>query len=149
MSRESEPEQPQRTVAELLAEYGNSGDSAPRRRRRRAEDDEEVSGAQAIIDRVNSDSGVMRAIQQDPQTGEPVPPVSSRSHRRLRPVGQQPPGPQAQQPPARQAPPPPAQQAPQRAPQQPPQQQPPQQQPPRQPAPQQQPTAYAQPVQPP
>lgn len=145
MSRESEPEQPQRTVAELLAEYGSSGDSAPRRRRRRAEDDDEVSGAQAIIDRVNSDSGVMRAIQQDPQTGEPIPPVSARSHRRLRPVGQQP-APQAQQPPSRQAPPPQAQQAPQRAPQQPQQ---PQQQPPRQPANPQAPTAYAQPVPPP
>jgi hypothetical protein len=142
MSRESESEQPQRTVAELLAEYGNSGEGAPRRRRRRAEDDEDVSGAQAIIDRVNSDSGIMRAIQQDPQTGEPVAPASARSHRRLRPVGQQP---APQQPPARQAPqqqPPQPQAGQPRGPQQPPQ-----------PPPQQQsgayaPTAYAQPVQP-
>ena len=144
MSRESESEQPQRTVAELLAEYGNSGEGAPRRRRRRAEDDEEVSGPQAIINRVNSDSGIMRAIQQDPQTGEPIAPASARSHRRLRPVGQQPapqqaPQQQPQQPPARQAPP---------------QQPPGQPRGPQQPPPQQQsgayaPTAYAQPVQPP
>ena len=161
MSRESEPEQPQRTVAELLAEYGNSGEGAPRRRRRRAEDDEEVSGAQAIIKRVNSDSGIMPVIRQDPQTGEPIPPISARSHRRLRPVGQQPAPPQQQAPPqpqARQAPP----QQPPRAPegQQPPQRMPDVQQPPRLPEPPQrapqppqqqaqQPTAYAQPVQPP
>jgi hypothetical protein len=146
MSRESEPEQPQRTVAELLAEYGNSGEGAPRRRRRRAEDDEEVSGPQAIINRVNSDSGIMPVIRQDPQTGEPIAPSSARSHRRLRPVGQ-PPAPQQapppQQPPARQAPPP--QQQPQgaapRAPQQPPQ-------PPQQQSGAFAPTAYAQPVQP-
>ena len=138
MSRESESEQPQRTVAELLAEYGNSGEGAPRRRRRRAEDDEEVSGPQAIIDRVTSDSGIMPAIRQDPETGEPIAPVSARSHRRLRPVGQPPAPPQAQQPPARQAPPPQQQQVPPRAPQQ--------QQPP--PGPNA-PTAYAQPVPPP
>ncbi|HEX4222623.1 MAG TPA: hypothetical protein VHZ97_09700 [Pseudonocardiaceae bacterium] len=158
MSRESESEQPQRTVAELLAEYGNSGEGAPRRRRRRAEDDDEVSGAQAIINRVNSDSGIMPAIRQDPQTGEPIPPASGRSHRRLRPVGQQPaPQQQAQQPPARPAPPQQApqqsQQLPQRAPQ-PPQQQQQQQQPPQPPQQSQQPgphapTAYAQPVPPP
>jgi hypothetical protein len=148
MSRESESEQPQRTVAELLAEYGNS-DSAPRRRRRRAEDDDEVSGPQAIIDRVNSDSGIMQAIREDPQTGEPIPPASARSHRRLRPVGQQPaPQSQGQQPPARQAPPqqPPQpaqqQQLPQRTPQ-------PQQQPQQPPNAAHAPTAYAQPVPPP
>lgn len=134
MSRESESEQPQRTVAELLAEYGNSGEGAPRRRRRRAEDDEEVSGPQAIIDRVLSDSGTMQAIREDPRTGEPIPPASGRSHRRLRPVQ----GTPAAQPPERQAPPPQPQQ---RAPQPPPQQQPP--------AGAHAPTAYAQPVPPP
>jgi hypothetical protein len=133
MSRESESEQPQRTVAELLAEYGNSGEGAPRRRRRRAEDDEEVSGPQAIIDRVLSDSGTMQAIREDPRTGEPIPPASARSHRRLRPVQ----GTPAQQPPERQAPPPQPQQ---RAPQPPPQQQP---------TGAHAPTAYAQPVPPP
>ncbi|HEV3361270.1 MAG TPA: hypothetical protein VG247_31010 [Pseudonocardiaceae bacterium] len=133
MSRESESEQPQRTVAELLAEYGNSGEGAPRRRRRRAEDDEEVSGPQAIIDRVLSDSGTMQAIREDPRTGEPIPPASARSHRRLRPVQ----GTPAPLPPERQAPPQPQQ----RAPQPPPQKQPP--------AGAHAPTAYAQPVPPP
>ena len=52
MSHEGGAEQPQRTVAELLAKYGaESGERAPRRRRRRA-DDVSDTGAQAIIERV-------------------------------------------------------------------------------------------------
>ncbi|MHA6801468.1 DNA polymerase III subunit gamma/tau domain-containing protein [Bounagaea algeriensis] len=76
MNRDSGAEQPtQRTVAELLAEYGNSPDSgdggergSSRRRRRRAEDPTETA-PQAIIDRVLSDSGKMRPI--DPNQDEP------------------------------------------------------------------------------
>ncbi|MHA6805996.1 DNA polymerase III subunit gamma/tau domain-containing protein [Salinifilum ghardaiensis] len=76
MNRDSGAEQPtQRTVAELLAEYGNSPDGggggergSSRRRRRRAEDPTETA-PQAIIDRVLSDSGKMRPI--DPEQDEP------------------------------------------------------------------------------
>ncbi len=67
MSRESESEQTQRTVAELLAQYGGgSGEVTPRRRRRRAEETSDTA-PQAIIDRVNSDSGRLRAIRDEPE----------------------------------------------------------------------------------
>ncbi|MGM1062538.1 hypothetical protein [Saccharothrix sp. Mg75] len=73
MSRESESEQTQRTVAELLAQYGGgSGDVQPRRRRRRAEDPTDTA-PQAIIDRVNSDSGRLLPIRDEP---EPQPPTT-------------------------------------------------------------------------
>ena len=76
MSHEGGPEQTQRTVAELLAKYGaESGERAPRRRRRRA-DDMEDTGAQAIIDRVMSESGEMPVIRDD------TPPPERTSHRR-------------------------------------------------------------------
>lgn len=102
MSHEGGPEQPQRTVAELLAKYGaESGERAPRRRRRRA-DDMDDTGAQAIIDRVLSESGEMQAIRDD------MPPPERTSHRRGHSTGQYPrpqqPPPQEQPPPRRQAP---------------------------------------------
>lgn len=75
MSHEGGPEQPQRTVAELLAKYGADSGSQPRRRRRRA-DDVSDTGAQAIIDRVMSESGEMQAIRDD------MPPPERTSHRR-------------------------------------------------------------------
>ncbi|MBP2339539.1 hypothetical protein JOF41_005717 [Saccharothrix coeruleofusca] len=81
MSRESESEQTQRTVAELLAQYGGgSGEVAPRRRRRRAEDVSETA-PQAIIDRVNSDSGRLLPVRDEPPPAEPsgpppAPPVA-------------------------------------------------------------------------
>jgi hypothetical protein len=79
MSRESESEQTQRTVAELLAQYGASaGDAPPRRRRRRAEDPTDTA-PQAIIERINSDSGEMKVI--DPQ----VEPPTTRAGRRAKP----------------------------------------------------------------
>ncbi|MFI0469913.1 hypothetical protein ACH347_38090 [Saccharopolyspora sp. 5N102] len=75
MSRDSGADQPtQRTVAELLAEYGGSSQKSSRRRRRRAEDPSETA-PQAIIERVLSDSGQMRAVPPD---GEPP---QRRSHR--------------------------------------------------------------------
>ncbi|MFE2753131.1 hypothetical protein ACFXGA_14160 [Actinosynnema sp. NPDC059335] len=68
MSRESESEQTQRTVAELLAQYGGgSGEVTPRRRRRRAEEAASDTAPQAIIDRVNSDSGRLRALRDEPE----------------------------------------------------------------------------------
>ncbi|CCH35321.1 hypothetical protein ABZ816_12000 [Actinosynnema sp. NPDC047251] len=74
MSRESESEQTQRTVAELLAQYGaGSGEVAPRRRRRRAEDASDTA-PQAIIDRVNSDSGRLLPIRDEPAAPPPGPP---------------------------------------------------------------------------
>ncbi len=79
MSRESESEQTQRTVAELLAQYGASaGDAPPRRRRRRAEDPTDTA-PQAIIERINSDSGEMKVI--DPS----VEPPATRTGRRAKP----------------------------------------------------------------
>ncbi|MCA1655086.1 MAG: hypothetical protein LC635_01155 [Pseudonocardiaceae bacterium] len=76
MSHEGGPEQTQRTVAELLAKYGaESGERAPRRRRRRA-DDVSDTGAQAIINRVMSESGEMPVIRDD------MPPPERTSHRR-------------------------------------------------------------------
>jgi hypothetical protein len=97
MSRDSGADQPtQRTVAELLAEYGGSAQKGSRRRRRRAEDPTETA-PQAIIDRVLSDSGQMRAVNPD---AEPSPSRSQRS-------GPQHPQPSAPQPPAASAPQPP------------------------------------------
>ncbi|MCC8244307.1 hypothetical protein [Saccharothrix luteola] len=74
MSRESESEQTQRTVAELLAQYGGggSGEVTPRRRRRRAEEASDTA-PQAIIDRVNSDSGRLRAVRDE--AASPAPPA--------------------------------------------------------------------------
>jgi hypothetical protein len=126
MSHEGGPEQPQRTVAELLAKYGaESGERAPRRRRRRA-DDMEDTGAQAIIDRVLSESGEMQAIRDD------MPPPERTSHRRGQSTGQYP-RPQRHQeppPPPRRQPPQPSQQLPRPLPPQPSQQLPRPQQPP-------------------
>ncbi|MFD0199358.1 MULTISPECIES: hypothetical protein [Saccharothrix] len=75
MSRESESEQTQRTVAELLAQYGGgSGEVTPRRRRRRAEESSDTA-PQAIIDRVNSDSGRLRALRDEPEPPAAPPPA--------------------------------------------------------------------------
>ncbi|MBB5893073.1 hypothetical protein ACFFS4_03515 [Kutzneria kofuensis] len=126
MSRESGSERSQRTVAELLAQYGaNSDDGAPRRRRRRADEPSDTS-PQTIIDRVLSDSGNLMAIRDDAeettvgtqppvrQQQPPTPPAATSQQLPKRPV-QQPPqagpqqsppppmppaGPQQQQPPA-------------------------------------------------
>lgn len=96
-------ERPQRTVAELLAEYGGNTDGAPRRRRRRAEDDGD-SAPQTIIERVLSDSGKLLPIRDDQQQPQQQPrrPGGHRSgERRPAPPPNPAPGP-AQQP----APPP-------------------------------------------
>ncbi|USX50509.1 hypothetical protein [Lentzea sp. HUAS12] len=87
MSRESGSDQTQRTVAELLAQYGGSAESAPRRRRRRAADEEDdvqqpETAPQTIIERVLSDSGRLMAIRDDdaPQPGRraaPEPPPAA------------------------------------------------------------------------
>ncbi|GGN18060.1 hypothetical protein GCM10011609_68780 [Lentzea pudingi] len=94
MSRESGSDQTQRTVAELLAQYGGSAESAPRRRRRRAADEEDEvqqpeTAPQTIIERVLSDSGRLMAIRDDdaPQPGRraapepqaPPPPAAERT----------------------------------------------------------------------
>lgn len=85
MSRESGSEHTQRTVAELLAQYGGSSEAAPRRRRRRAaDDDDEVqqpeTAPQTIIERVLSDSGRLMAIRDDEapsgRRAAPEPPVA-------------------------------------------------------------------------
>ncbi len=71
MSRESGSEHTQRTVAELLAQYGGSSEGAPRRRRRRADDEDEGqqqqpdTAPQTIIERVLSDSGRLMAVRDD------------------------------------------------------------------------------------
>ncbi|HEX3647900.1 MAG TPA: hypothetical protein VHV49_05695 [Pseudonocardiaceae bacterium] len=93
MTRDSGSERPQRTVAELLAEYGGATGDAPRRRRRRAEDDGD-SAPQTIIERVLSDSGKLLPIRDDQQAG-PRRPGGHRSGER-RPAA---PPPAHQQPP--------------------------------------------------
>ncbi|WP_157405422.1 hypothetical protein [Actinopolyspora halophila] len=72
MSRDSGSKDPsQRTVAELLAEHGGDAQRGSRRRRRRAEDPSETA-PQAIIERVNSDSGRMLPVE-DTGDEEPEP----------------------------------------------------------------------------
>ncbi|MFD4643056.1 hypothetical protein ACFWN2_37500 [Lentzea sp. NPDC058436] len=132
MSRESGSDQTQRTVAELLAQYGGSAESAPRRRRRRAADEEDdvqqpETAPQTIIERVLSDSGRLMAIRDDdvPQPGrraapEPPPAAAERTAYQPKPPvappkpqpSQQMPLPQAQPPQVRR----PAPQAPKPAP---------------------------------
>src|SRR5690242_9379234 len=75
MSHEGGPESTQqRTVAELLAMYGDeSGERAPRRRRRR--DDPTETAPQTIIERVNSESAKLAPIRDD------QPPPTRTSHR--------------------------------------------------------------------
>ncbi|MFC0439533.1 hypothetical protein [Kutzneria buriramensis] len=141
MSRESGSERSQRTVAELLAQYGaNSEDSAPRRRRRRADEPTDTA-PQAIIDRVLSDSGNLMAIRDDveettvgtqppvrQQPPTPPPPPAASQQLPKRPVQQPPtPGPQQTPPPVPQAGQSPS---PQAGPPQPPTAQPPQAPPP-------------------
>ncbi|WP_077010926.1 hypothetical protein [Saccharothrix sp. ALI-22-I] len=110
MSRESESEQTQRTVAELLAQYGaGSGEVTPRRRRRRAEEASDTA-PQAIIDRVNSDSGQLRAIRDEPEPPPPAAPPLPQRQRSVeaeRTTYQQPvaPPPPPPPPPSRQEPP--------------------------------------------
>jgi hypothetical protein len=98
MSRDSGSERAQRTVAELLAEYGGGNGDAPRRRRRRADDDEN-SAPQTIIERVLSDSGKLLPIRDDQ---EPEPPRGRRGGGEHRPAGPPPNQPRTQPP----APPP-------------------------------------------
>lgn len=124
MSRDSGADQPtQRTVAELLAEYGGSSEKGSRRRRRKPEDPSETA-PQEIINRVLSDSGKMRPVKPDEE-----PPSSRRN-----------PGPANGQPSAAPAGPPPAQQ---------PAAQPPAAQPPAAQAPAAKQPAAKQPAQPP
>lgn len=86
---EEGPERTQRTVAELLAKYGNSSEeSTPRRRRRRADDAEETA-PQAIIERVLSDSGNLPRIP-----AEEAPPPADR---RQAPASRHRPAPNPQQ----------------------------------------------------
>jgi hypothetical protein len=149
MTRDSGSERPQRTVAELLAEYGGAQGDAPRRRRRRAEDDGD-SAPQTIIERVLSDSGKLLPIRDDqppgaPQAAPPGQPRRPGGHRSgdRRPAAAPQPAPQQPQP-SQPLPPPTAYSEPVRRPlpnrpvQQPPQQQHVQQPPaqPQQPAPQ-------------
>ncbi|MFD5827668.1 hypothetical protein [Lentzea sp. NPDC060358] len=109
MSRESGSDQTQRTVAELLAQYGGSAESAPRRRRRRAEDDSEdvqqpETAPQTIIERVLSDSGRLMAIRDDavPPAGRraaPEPPAAPPAVNERTAYQPKPPVPPAAQPP--------------------------------------------------
>jgi hypothetical protein len=97
MTGDSGSERPQRTVAELLAEYGGNTGDAPRRRRRRAEDDGD-SAPQTIIERVLSDSGKLLPIRDDQQAA----PRRTGGHRsgERRPAAPQPQPPQPQGPPS-------------------------------------------------
>lgn len=62
-----EPQQRQRTVAELLAQHGSGQNlGEPRRRRRRAEDTSQDTAPQSIIERVRSDSGYFEPMPPEP-----------------------------------------------------------------------------------
>ncbi|MFI6098773.1 hypothetical protein ACIA8G_24730 [Lentzea sp. NPDC051213] len=118
MSRESGSEHTQRTVAELLAQYGGSSEAAPRRRRRRAADDEDDSqqpetAPQTIIERVLSDSGRLMAIRDDepPPSGrraapEPPPVAPPAAYQQKPPVAPPAGPPQVRRPAPMPAPPP-------------------------------------------
>ncbi|SFR29437.1 hypothetical protein SAMN04488564_11981 [Lentzea waywayandensis] len=115
MSRESGSDQTQRTVAELLAQYGGSAESAPRRRRRRADDEDDVqqpeTAPQTIIERVLSDSGRLMAIRDDdaPQPGRraaPEPPAERTAYQPKQQVAPPKPPQPSQQMPVPQAQPP-------------------------------------------
>ncbi|HUQ57487.1 hypothetical protein [Lentzea sp.] len=126
MSRESGSDQTQRTVAELLAQYGGSPESAPRRRRRRAADDPDEAqqpetAPQTIIERVLSDSGRLMAIRDDdvapagrraaPEPPVPpaaAPPAAERTAYQPKPPVAPPAQPQVRRPAPAPAPPPPA-----------------------------------------
>ncbi|MEV0676602.1 hypothetical protein AB0I60_08760 [Actinosynnema sp. NPDC050436] len=106
MSRESESEQTQRTVAELLAQYGaGSGEVSPRRRRRRAEDASDTA-PQAIIDRVNSDSGRLLPIRDEPAAPPPGAPQAAPVPPAPHPAAPHPAAPPAGPPPGAVGPPP-------------------------------------------
>lgn len=122
MTDQTGGDQPQKTVAELLAQHGAQVDGGSRRRRRRAaEDDDEVgtpdpgtttgshrrpgvsdTGSQAIIDRVNADNGMPPARPAAPprRRPEPQPPAPQAQPRPMPQESQQLPRPVAQ-PPAR------------------------------------------------
>ncbi|GDY29480.1 hypothetical protein [Gandjariella thermophila] len=66
MSGESGSERTQRTVAELLAQYGGKPSAGgQRRRRRRAEGDNPDTAPQTIINRVLSDSGRLLPVNEE------------------------------------------------------------------------------------
>ncbi|MFB9905184.1 hypothetical protein [Allokutzneria oryzae] len=71
MSKDSESERDdgQKTVAELLAQYGADGPPTARRRRRRDDDEINQTAPQTIINRILTDSGQMRAIRDEGQDG--------------------------------------------------------------------------------
>jgi hypothetical protein len=116
MTEDNAGEQPQKTVAELLAQHGAQADGGRRRRRRAVDDDDDVqptppsggsrrkrdmsdTAPQAIIDRVKAD------------TGTPLPPIrrNGGTRRAITPDAPPSPRPQTQQsgPFARPVPPPP------------------------------------------
>ncbi|SDN16647.1 hypothetical protein [Allokutzneria albata] len=68
---ESEHDDGQKTVAELLAQYGADGPPTARRRRRRDSDEINETAPQTIINRILTDSGQMRAIRDDGQPQQP------------------------------------------------------------------------------
>jgi hypothetical protein len=99
MTDQTGGDQPQKTVAELLAQHGAQVEGGSRRRRRRAaEDDDEVgtsdsgtggtgthrrpgvsdTGSQAIIDRVNADNGTPPARPAAPPPAAPARPAARR-----------------------------------------------------------------------
>lgn len=98
----------QRTVAELLAKYGNSSEGGAPRRRRRKPDDGSDTAPQAIIDRVMSDSGEMPAIREDQPPPERASHRQSRGARRAAPPPAPQPAPPQAEPPRRAHPPEPA-----------------------------------------
>ncbi|WIV58945.1 hypothetical protein [Amycolatopsis nalaikhensis] len=117
MTDQTGGDQPQKTVAELLAQHGAQVDGSRRRRRRAAEDDDEpgtpeATGATGSHRRPGvGDTGPQAIIDRVASEGTPPPPARPTGRRRAEPPSPPPPAPRAvpqdSQPLPRPVPPPP------------------------------------------
>ncbi|UOX86776.1 hypothetical protein MUY14_34275 [Amycolatopsis sp. FBCC-B4732] len=126
MTDQTGGDQPQKTVAELLAQHGAQAEGGGRRRRRRAADDDDEPGTPEAAPGVTgshrrpgvSDTGPQAIIDRVASEGAPPPPPPGRptGRRRAEPPPPPPPAPRAvpqdSQPLPRPVPPPPARPAP-------------------------------------
>ncbi|MDS0132612.1 MULTISPECIES: hypothetical protein [unclassified Amycolatopsis] len=123
MTDQTGGDQPQKTVAELLAQHGAQVDGGRRRRRRAADDDDEPATPEAPPGATGShrrpgvsDTGPQAIIDRVASEGTPAPPARPAGRRRAEPPSPPPPAPRAvpqdSQPLPRPVPPPPARPAP-------------------------------------
>ncbi|MGW3998627.1 hypothetical protein ACWEF6_34500 [Amycolatopsis sp. NPDC004772] len=123
MTDQTGGDQPQKTVAELLAQHGAQVDGGRRRRRRAADDDDEPATPEAPPGATGShrrpgvsDTGPQAIIDRVASEGTPAPPARPAGRRRAEPPSPPPPAPRAvpqdSQPLPRPVAPPPARPAP-------------------------------------